>query len=543
MSNSPPRIGYTNKDYTSLLAALLELASEQLPEWTDQSANDIGVMLLELFCYLGDSLFYNQDRIAGESFLETAVERRSLVQLLRLIGYELRPPLAASADLTLLFQRGTTGNVTIPQFAAFKTTAAVTGTPITFQYIQATPITFDRGILPVGIVDAKGTLSVLPSGQAPPSPLPAGSTAYLAYTGLPVVEIDANVTNEVVASSDGSAGQRYALARSPVVDDTLVVTIDEGGGPAKWILVSSLLDSLGTDTSYAVRRDETGAVWVEFGDGTYGKTPQRGLNNITASYCVGGGTKGNVPAYAISKPVTAIDRLKLVVNKDAASGGSDAEGTSDAIVRGPQQFRSMRRAVTAADYEALAKAFGVSKAIAQSVAWNTIQLVVAPAGGGMPSDTLIQDLQAYLEPKRMLTSIIDIVGPTYIEVRIDATVTVLPQFSTGLVQQQVASAVASVLAFDNLTFNQTLYISKLYDVIQDIDGVAGVNITKFVRVPAVSPSTPLPTDGKLVFGVSLPGRTLATGSAPVVPSATGELPLWLGFDGVNSTLTVTGGRS
>ena len=45
-------------------------------------------MLLELVAAMGDSLFYNQDRIAGESFLETAVERRSLVQLLRLIGYE-----------------------------------------------------------------------------------------------------------------------------------------------------------------------------------------------------------------------------------------------------------------------------------------------------------------------------------------------------------------------------------------------------------------------------------------------------------------------
>src|SRR4051812_39724622 len=108
---SRPQIDYTNKDYASLLAALLELASEKLPEWTDKSPNDLGVMLLELFAAMGDSLFYNQDRIAGESFLETAVERRSVVQLLRLIGYELSPPLAASADLTLLFQRDAIGVV------------------------------------------------------------------------------------------------------------------------------------------------------------------------------------------------------------------------------------------------------------------------------------------------------------------------------------------------------------------------------------------------------------------------------------------------
>src|SRR5690242_18686998 len=98
-----PRIDYTNKDYASLLAGMLALARERFPDWTDQSPNDLGVMLLELFATMGDSLFYDQDRIAGESFLETAVERRSVVQLLRLIGYELRPPTAASAGLALLF--------------------------------------------------------------------------------------------------------------------------------------------------------------------------------------------------------------------------------------------------------------------------------------------------------------------------------------------------------------------------------------------------------------------------------------------------------
>ena len=119
MNGNP--IGYTNKDYTSLLAALQRVASQQMPEWTDQSPNDVGVMLLELFCAMGDALFYNMDRIAGESFLSTAVERRSVMNHLRLIGYELRAPLSASADLTLLFDPSTTGSVTISQFAAFKT--------------------------------------------------------------------------------------------------------------------------------------------------------------------------------------------------------------------------------------------------------------------------------------------------------------------------------------------------------------------------------------------------------------------------------------
>jgi len=526
MSGTGLPIGYTNKDYASLLASLQALARKAMPEWTDQSPNDLGVMLLELFCAMGDSLFYNQDRIACESFLGTAVERRSVMQHLRLIGYELRPPLAASADLTLLFKLGTTGPVTIPQWAAFKTTAAAAGAAITFQYIQPTPITFDRGGLPFAIVDAQGAIVVQAAGQPLPAVLPTGSTAYLAYQTVPVTQIDANVTNEIVASSDGTAGQRYPLARAPVVDATLVVSVDEGAGPVTWTRVASLLNNQPSDTSYSVRRDENEKVWIEFGGASYGKAPLSGMNNITASYCVGGGTKGNVPAGAISKPVTPIDQLKLVANQAVASSGADAEDTADAVVRGPQIFRAGGRAVTAADYVALAEAFGVAKALALPAGWNTIKLVVAPAGGGTPSDTLIQDLRAYLEPLRMMSSIVEIVGPTYVPVYLDVNVFLLPQYAANLVQQQVQQVVAAALAFDTLQFNQVLYISRLYEVIQEIPGVAGVDIDTFAAGPVYTPGA-LPSGGLLTFGQTDPS----------------ELPQWLGFDGVTSHLTTQPGSA
>src|SRR5215470_15722953 len=95
-----PTIDYTNKDFQSLKRAMIDLARYRLPEWTDQSANDLGAMLVDLFAYMGDVVLYYQDRIANESFLQTAAERRSVLNSLRLIGYELAPPLPAAAELT-----------------------------------------------------------------------------------------------------------------------------------------------------------------------------------------------------------------------------------------------------------------------------------------------------------------------------------------------------------------------------------------------------------------------------------------------------------
>ena len=77
------------------------LIPAKLPEWTDHSSEaDFGNVLLELFAHMGDILSYYQDRVANESFLGTARTRRSVIEHLRLIGYELATaaPAAASAD-------------------------------------------------------------------------------------------------------------------------------------------------------------------------------------------------------------------------------------------------------------------------------------------------------------------------------------------------------------------------------------------------------------------------------------------------------------
>src|SRR5262245_66676198 len=98
MAQSPP-IDYTNRDFASLRQALLDLARYRLPEWTDRSPADLGVLMVDLFSYVGDVVLYYQDRIAAEGFLHTAVERRSVMNLLRLLSYELTPPTPSAAEL------------------------------------------------------------------------------------------------------------------------------------------------------------------------------------------------------------------------------------------------------------------------------------------------------------------------------------------------------------------------------------------------------------------------------------------------------------
>lgn len=77
--------------------------------------NDFSIALLDAWAVIADVLTFYQERIANESYLLTARERFSLLHMARLIGYELRPGVAASTYLA--FTMGETksfANLAVP---------------------------------------------------------------------------------------------------------------------------------------------------------------------------------------------------------------------------------------------------------------------------------------------------------------------------------------------------------------------------------------------------------------------------------------------
>jgi hypothetical protein len=94
-------IDYLAKDYSSFRQALLDFIPTRLPEWTERSEADLGIMLLELFAATADNLSYMQDRVANEAFLSSATQRRSVAGHLALIGYQMDQGASASTFLQL----------------------------------------------------------------------------------------------------------------------------------------------------------------------------------------------------------------------------------------------------------------------------------------------------------------------------------------------------------------------------------------------------------------------------------------------------------
>lgn len=469
---SAPAIDYTNKDFNSLRQAMLDLARYRLPEWTDQSASDLGALLVDLFAYMGDVVLYYQDRIANESFPRTAVERRSVLNLLRLIGYELTPPLPAAAELTLVFNPPAAGGstvVTVPQGAQFSTPASG-GAIQTFQYLGS-----DLDIN-------------LASDQVQPR-----ADGKLTYSSLPVLQSKPQTT-VVIGSSTGEPNQMFAVPGAPLILDTLVVEVNEGSGWVAWDRRGSLLYDVGADgrvslsspeaRDYYVQFDENDVCWVIFGDGTYGRRPQVGTNNVRATFCLGGGSAGNVPANSITTANTRIPLLDSVTNPAPAAGGADHEDAAHAVNFGPLAFRSGQRAVTLNDYVALAQqAGGVAKVRGSVPSWNVIELYVAPAGDSLspvPED-LRRRLISYFEDKRMAGTFVEILDATAVPIDISIELVYDRRFRPDAVLQAAQTAVQDLLAFRNVDFAQPLYLSDVYGRVESLDGVAAMTVTRFRR--------------------------------------------------------------
>src|SRR5207244_2490538 len=87
-----------------------------LKDLSTRSPDDFSVALLDAWAVTADVLTFYQERMANEGFLRTAIERRSVLELARAIGYELNPGVAASAFLTFTIEDavGAPGSAVVP---------------------------------------------------------------------------------------------------------------------------------------------------------------------------------------------------------------------------------------------------------------------------------------------------------------------------------------------------------------------------------------------------------------------------------------------
>lgn len=194
------------------------------------------------------------------------------------------------------------------------------------------------------------------------SPRVIGVEAYTIGGTAQMVHAEA-VRGEEVGRSDGTPGQRMRLSRRPVVPaaQPLELEVITDAGTEVWQQVQHFAQSGPEDRHFCL---DAYAGEVSFGpavrqaDGGlrhFGAVPPRGARIRVKLYLCGGGRRGNVNTGQVRVLKSSVPYVGRVENRAPAVGGADGETLDDAKARGPLLLRSRGRAVTAEDFEELAR--------------------------------------------------------------------------------------------------------------------------------------------------------------------------------------------
>lgn len=100
-------------------------------------SDDPAIAFLDAWATVADVLTFYQERIANEGYLRTAIERRSVLELAKLVGYRLRPGVASSVYLA--FTVTGDGPTEVPQGARSQSIPATGEMPQTFETSDKIP--------------------------------------------------------------------------------------------------------------------------------------------------------------------------------------------------------------------------------------------------------------------------------------------------------------------------------------------------------------------------------------------------------------------
>jgi hypothetical protein len=233
---------------------------------------------------------------------------------------------------------------------------------------------------------------------------------------------------------------------------------------------------------------------LTFGDGDRGKIPPLGAAILAKRYRTGGGLSGNLNSHTITQVLGAVPGLESVFNPLPSEGGADAETLDRLSTRGPQTLRHQGRAITAADYETMAKEASPAVAVARAIpttdvnglsrpGWVTLVIIpYSEAPRPYPSFGMRQQVQKFIEARTAAdlaaSGHFQVVGPSYLPVDVEVTVVPLDATEAGAVEQRVCEALSQFLNplrgspdGHGWTPGRDVFLSDVASVVERVSGV------------------------------------------------------------------------
>lgn len=344
----------------------------------------------------------------------------------------------------------------------------------------------DNDPLEVGV--ARGNVLLVDHGMtvSPAEPIPATVAADRPYRPV-LPQRPLTFAAPYDPADPASAAMRWD------VHDALPSRLVVDGDGASWNAVFDLLGSNRFMPDVAVEVESDGEARLRFGDNDRGRRPQAEAT-FTVGCRIGNGRAGNVGAESIVRALTPFDGMTRVRNPLPATGGTDPEPLERVRLDAPEAFRVRKRAVTEADYAEVTERHDevqrASAAFRWTGSWYTTFVTVDRLGGGELDQKLEAGLLRFLDRYRMAGHDLELEPPVLVPLDLALTVCVMPGVFRADTEQRLLERLSNrrlpdgTRGFfhpDEFTFGQPVYLSRIYAVVQETEGVRWVTATRFQR--------------------------------------------------------------
>lgn len=303
-------VSYERRSVTDIIEWLREKAVDLSDgRWTDFSSGDIGSVFIGLMAYLADMNNFQIDKTASELYLDTAVERSSILSLLKLIGYEPRHYYSAYTQVSLVTDETVTNNI-IPRYSTFTNdTGSITYTALEDIYIT-------QGVGYGTVFEGTRTVCNFNYNQ-----ITSDGKIYLQDYKVGINTVQLFISG--LGNTDGE------IKRCP---DVRFIT---------------------GEFLFSVHVDSNAQVYIQLP--AYWTDLITESASIIVSYLITQGEAGRIGANILSEPGkgTNLANTYYITNPYKSSGGYFPETTDELKVNAPRQARTMETIVTKNDMKDL----------------------------------------------------------------------------------------------------------------------------------------------------------------------------------------------
>lgn len=451
-------LNYVNYNFDDMVTVLQDRLKNK-DAWKDIYRSSTGQMLIELLAYILEQGLYYTERRAQESYLTTAKNRSSVINLVSLLNYVPKRQSSSVGVLTFTIDVANSKNIYIPKYTECE---SVDG----YKFLTNESAAIEKGQTTVSVNSIQGSLVTI------------------------------NTT------SNGSANQEFLINDTDVENssDTTNPTIRVLVGGVEWILVSSFINSDTDDTHYRIVNNMEGTVSVIFGDGVNGGIPTNGAS-VSIIYVRTDGLDGNVTYtdkittindVIYDEDGTAVTGIS-VTNNGSFLGGDAEEGIDEIKYEAPRVFATGDRAVTRNDFIAILENYS---GVANANVWgekeeadeagvdadyemlNKVKISVILQEWELPDTDFKTVLSEYLYNNKALISVkYEFVTPVFLNVIPTLRVVVSTGHSLSQAQTDIDSVVEDEFILGDTTKLGTIIkYSEILSSIHDLDSVSYVTM-------------------------------------------------------------------